>query len=114
MAKTKAKGPEVLTANELLSGRIVFWTGSAWSTEVRAAVRAASDEERAALAATGKAEEAKNAVVGAYLFEVNAETGQPTELRELLYYLVDTVLDRQPPPAPEPLPVGLTLLPMGR
>jgi hypothetical protein len=31
----------------------------------------------------------------------------PTELRELLYFLVDTVLDRQPPPSPGPeaLPV---------
>jgi geranylgeranyl diphosphate synthase, type II len=46
--------------------------------------------------------------------EAVADDVQPTELRELLYYLVDTVLDRQPPPAPEPMPVGLNLLPMGR
>jgi geranylgeranyl pyrophosphate synthase len=31
-----------------------------------------------------------------------ADDVEPTELRELLYYLVDSVLDRQPPPAPEP------------
>jgi geranylgeranyl pyrophosphate synthase len=39
--------------------------------------------------------------------EVVADEAQPNELRELLYYLVDNVLDRQPP-APEPQ--GLPLL----
>ena len=34
--------------------------------------------------------------------EAIADEIQPTELRELLYYLVDSVLDRQPPAAPEP------------
>lgn len=46
--------------------------------------------------------------------EAVADEVQPEELRELLYYLVDTVLDRQPPPEPEPTPVGLTLLSVGR
>jgi geranylgeranyl pyrophosphate synthase len=34
--------------------------------------------------------------------EAVADDVEPTELRELLYYLVDSVLDRQPPPALEP------------
>jgi geranylgeranyl pyrophosphate synthase len=34
--------------------------------------------------------------------EAIADEIQPTELRELLYYLVDSVLDRQPPPSLEP------------
>jgi len=34
--------------------------------------------------------------------EAVADAVEPTELRELLYYLVDNVLDRQPPPEPEP------------
>jgi geranylgeranyl pyrophosphate synthase len=34
--------------------------------------------------------------------EAVADEVEPTELRELLYYLVDSVLDRQPPPSPEP------------
>ncbi len=34
--------------------------------------------------------------------EAIADDVEPTELRELLYFLVDSVLDRQPPPAPEP------------
>src|SRR5262249_37722356 len=34
--------------------------------------------------------------------EAVADEVQPTELRELLYYLVDSVLDRPMPPPPEP------------
>jgi hypothetical protein len=34
--------------------------------------------------------------------EAVADEVEPPELRELLYFLVDTVLDRQPPPSPEP------------
>ena len=34
--------------------------------------------------------------------EAIADEVEPTELRELLYFLVDTVLDRQPTPPPEP------------
>jgi geranylgeranyl diphosphate synthase, type II len=41
-----------------------------------------------------------------------ADEVEPTELRELLYYLVDSVLDRQPPP--EPAPEALPLLQIGR
>jgi geranylgeranyl pyrophosphate synthase len=37
--------------------------------------------------------------------EAIADEVEPTELRELLYFLVDSVLDRQPPPEPEPLPL---------
>ncbi len=35
--------------------------------------------------------------------EALADDVEPTELRELLYFLVDSVLDRQPPAEPEPL-----------
>ncbi len=43
--------------------------------------------------------------------EASADEVQPTELRELLYYLVDTVLDRQSCPAPEaPSLVQLSLV----
>jgi geranylgeranyl pyrophosphate synthase len=37
--------------------------------------------------------------------EAVADEIEPTELRELLYFLVDTVLDRQPPPEPEAPPL---------
>jgi geranylgeranyl diphosphate synthase, type II len=42
--------------------------------------------------------------------EALADDVEPTELRELLYYLVDTVLDRQPPAEPEPAPLQLLQL----
>jgi geranylgeranyl pyrophosphate synthase len=42
--------------------------------------------------------------------EAVADQVEPTELRELLYFLVDTVLDRQPPPAPEPTALPLVQL----
>ena len=42
--------------------------------------------------------------------EAVADEVEPTELRELLYYLVDTVLDRQPPPVAEPEPAALVQL----
>jgi geranylgeranyl pyrophosphate synthase len=42
--------------------------------------------------------------------EAVADEVEPTELRELLYYLVDTVLDRQPPPSPEPEALPLVQL----
>jgi geranylgeranyl pyrophosphate synthase len=41
-----------------------------------------------------------------------ADDVEPTELRELLYYLVDSVLDRQPPS--EPAPEAPPLLQIGR
>ncbi len=44
--------------------------------------------------------------------EALADDVEPAELRELLYYLVDTVLDRQPPPSPEP--EAVPLLQIGR
>jgi geranylgeranyl pyrophosphate synthase len=43
--------------------------------------------------------------------EALADEANPTELRELLYYLVDSVLDRDPaPPAPEPALLSLPLV----
>jgi geranylgeranyl pyrophosphate synthase len=42
--------------------------------------------------------------------EAIADEITPTELRELLYFLVDTILDRQPPPSPEPEALPLVQL----
>ena len=43
--------------------------------------------------------------------EALADAAEPVELRELLYYLVDSVLDRQEA-EPEPEPARLQLLPV--
>src|SRR5262249_50369489 len=42
--------------------------------------------------------------------EAVADEAEPTELRELLYFLVDSVLDRQPPSPPEPAAPALLQL----
>jgi geranylgeranyl diphosphate synthase type II len=42
--------------------------------------------------------------------EAVADEIEPAELRELLYFLVDSVLDRQPPAPPEPAPLQLLQL----
>ncbi|UOM34694.1 DUF2849 domain-containing protein [Acuticoccus sp. I52.16.1] len=82
MAKEKRlAGPSVLTANEILTGAIVYWTGSDWSTDIETAERAGPDA-RAPLEDVGRREEAANRVVGAYLMALDPVTGEPVLLRE--------------------------------
>ena len=82
MAKKPRTGPAVLTANELTTGRVVFWTGASWSHRIAEAARASSDEARLELEAVAKAEEGANRVTGAYLMTLDALTGEPVLLRE--------------------------------
>jgi len=82
MAKKRAVGPAVLTANDLLTGDVVFWTGTDWTRAFAAAVRGAGAAEHEALAAIGREEEAGNRVVGAYLVVLDPVGGAPVELRE--------------------------------
>lgn len=77
----KPQGPALLTANDLLSGVIVYWTGTGWSRDIDAATRANTDEARMALEAAGRAAEDANTVVGAYLITLDA-SGAPAALRE--------------------------------
>ncbi|MEM7299459.1 MAG: DUF2849 domain-containing protein [Pseudomonadota bacterium] len=82
MAKVKQAGPVVLTANHLLSGRAVFWTGEVWAENFNAALTIPEDgADRDALAEHGRREEANNIVVGAYLVELD-EAGEPVLMRE--------------------------------
>lgn len=82
MAKKRSAGPAVLTANDLLTGDVVFWTGVDWARSIDAAVRGVGEDEREALAGIGRSEEAQNRVVGAYLVALDPVTGSPAELRE--------------------------------
>ncbi|MEQ8656110.1 MAG: DUF2849 domain-containing protein [Hyphomicrobiales bacterium] len=84
MASSKIKdGPRILTANALLSGRVVYWNGSAWCRSADEALRAISPDEIAELEARGAAEEMVNMVVGAYLVPLSqGGTIEPLELRE--------------------------------
>lgn len=82
MAKIKTTSTAVLTANDLVTGAIVYWTGVEWTAAIGFAQRATGAEAQARLEAAGKAEEAANTVVGAYLMALDPMTGEPVELRE--------------------------------
>lgn len=84
MASSKTHdGPYILTANSLLSGRVVYWDGSSWCKSVDDALRANTSKEIAQLHSRGVAEELVNMIVGAYLVQLNTgEAIEPVELRE--------------------------------
>ena len=83
MAKAAAKptDPAVLTANDILTGRVVWWDGASWSELFDAARVAVGDGERAALAAVAVLEEDGDRVVGASVIALDAG-GTPKGLRE--------------------------------
>ena len=76
----KSEAPLVLTANDLLSGAVVWWTGERWSENFRDALTVAFEEDDA-LEAVARREEGANIVVGAVTIPVD-DTGQPAGLRE--------------------------------
>ena len=85
MAKQKYQHHDrVLTANDLRSGDVVFWSGQGWQKDAASAIlieaRAQGDE----LLAIGKQAEADNVVVGSYLVAVEQQAGHRSavELRE--------------------------------
>ena len=82
MAKTgKAYGPIVLTANDILTGRIVWWSTRGWSEDFGRAVRASTRDEREALESIASIEELNCGVVGAVPVTLDDE-GAPAGLRE--------------------------------
>ncbi|MFC0217315.1 hypothetical protein FHS82_001180 [Pseudochelatococcus lubricantis] len=83
----KAAIPQVLTANDLHSGLVVFrTTGGAWSTHISDAEVVDAPEAAEALAAAGAGDERNNRVVGPYLVNVKVEGDVivPTVLREAI------------------------------
>ena len=93
MSKKNANYSYVLTANDLATGDIVFWsTRGHWSSNGAEALVVAGDLEGEHLRAQGDACEAANVVVGAYLvpLEARAHNGGnlgagclfPVQLRE--------------------------------
>ncbi|WMS43997.1 DUF2849 domain-containing protein [Acuticoccus sp. MNP-M23] len=82
MAKLKPNSTAILTANDLLTGTIVYWTGTSWSRALDDAKRATDGDAHGVLEAIGRAEEAVDNVVGAYLVVLDSLTGKPIALRE--------------------------------
>jgi hypothetical protein len=74
---------QVVTANRLADGAVVFRTAAGWSTRLAEAEVHADVAAPAALKA-GEGDVARHVVVGAYLVEVacGAEGPVPVELRE--------------------------------
>jgi hypothetical protein len=79
--------PQVVTANDLLSGDVVYLTkASTWSRRIAEAAVVANVEAGAALLAEAEAQAKRNIVVAPYLIPV--ETGvtppKPIQYREVL------------------------------
>lgn len=77
-----AAGPSVLTANDILSGRVVWWTGDAWGEGFEGAAKADDDAARASFEEIATAEEAADRVVSAAVVELDPTSGLPIALRE--------------------------------
>ncbi|MBB3810842.1 DUF2849 domain-containing protein [Pseudochelatococcus contaminans] len=83
----KAAIPQVLTANDLHSGLVVFRTPAGeWSTHINAAEVVDTPEAAAVLTEAGAEDERRNLVVGAYLVNVKREEDAivPLVLREAI------------------------------
>ena len=81
----KAFIPSVLTANHLLEGDAVWWTGKDWSRDLTKAEVVMTYEDATTIlemAATGASFEAE--VVGPYLVEIDVETRSPIVRREAI------------------------------
>jgi len=77
---------QVMTANRLLDGEVVFLAAQGWVDAIDGATMAVTPEETKALDALGRQAMAVNEVVDAYLIDVTAQEGRirPLKLREYL------------------------------
>ena len=84
---------QVMTANRLADGIVVFLGTHGWVEEIAHATVAASDDQAKALDALGKQAVAVNEVVDAYLIDVTKAEGviRPIKLREYLRTLGPSV-----------------------
>ena len=97
----KRFSPAVMTANDLLDGDAVWWTGVDWSRDLANATVADTPEAVEALTALATSAAHEATVVGPYLVDVTLAAGAPfpTVRREAIR------ADREPTfaYAPEPL-----------
>ncbi|MGJ8559615.1 MAG: DUF2849 domain-containing protein [Litorimonas sp.] len=79
--KHKGKGPQAMTANELVSGLNVWMTQDyGWSRDYADACLTEDEDQITKMDATAKADEFANMVVGAYF--IDTEDGKPARYRE--------------------------------
>lgn len=94
MAETKPKGQQIVAANHLLTGQVVYLTAEGdWSTDPAGAQFAETKEDAAALLERGRAGEAGNRIVGPELIAAERRDGKPwpTRNREVIRALGPTV-----------------------
>lgn len=73
----KAFLPQVLTANRLHEGDVVYWTGETWSNRLGQAQVAHTPEDAAAFEELGLEEETRCQIISPYIFPVEC-TGEGT------------------------------------
>lgn len=80
-----AKGLQIVTANRLSDGAVLYWCAPGWSEVLAEAKVLEADAAKPALAEAAKAIEARQ-VVGVYAFEVQLDRGAavPVKERELI------------------------------
>ena len=83
-----AERVKILTGNDLLTGDVTWWTGSAWSKAVNDAVATGDDADT--IAAT---EQAAQRVVGAYVIDAARDDQgvRPAHIKERIRALGPTV-----------------------
>ncbi len=82
----KVQDPQMLTANRLVDGDVIYWKGGAWVEAMADAdVFAEAKDADAALAASMRDVDG-NAVVNPYLFDVKTDGGRvrPVKEREII------------------------------
>lgn len=77
-----AKGPQILTANRLTDGAVLYWTGTTWAEPMaEAALYDEAEAAKAALAGAARSV-ADRLVINPYLFEVRIEDGIAVPVKE--------------------------------
>jgi hypothetical protein len=77
----KVSGPQILTANRLLTGEVVYWSRGAWVPSLACAEVLVAPAAEAALA-RAQASVADRTIVAPYLFALR--NGAPAEEREII------------------------------
>ena len=74
---------QIITANDLPAGDVVYWTGAGWTRDAR---EAALVTDTAAAEALGKAEVKARRVIDPYLIDIELVDGKPwpTRYREIV------------------------------
>ena len=86
-ARTKTFHPQVLTANRLRDGDVVYWAkGEVWGEELSGAMVFKDSDAVAAAEAHGRLGVEQRLIIDAYFFPVtqNGDEIQPTQTREVI------------------------------